>query len=100
MGTVQQVDRGNVRLSCNPPGIARTNLWLRCADRVLLQMARFKAQTFDELYDGVRSLAWGDWIPRDGEFPVVGKSVKSKLSSVPACQSLSLIHISEPTRPY
>lgn len=83
-----EVDRGNVRLSCNLSGIARTNLWLRCADRVLLQMARFKAQTFDELYEGVRSLAWGDWIPRDGEFPVVGKSVKSKLTSVPACQSI------------
>jgi len=64
------------------------NLWLRCADRVLLKIAEFDARTFDELFDGVANFAWESLIPSDGRFTVVGKSVKSALTSVPACQSI------------
>ncbi|MCL2357433.1 MAG: class I SAM-dependent RNA methyltransferase [Defluviitaleaceae bacterium] len=68
--------------------IARANLWLRSADRVLLKMGEFSAVTFDELFEGTRALPWDEWIPRDGKFTVTGKSVRSGLFSVPDVQSI------------
>ena len=67
--------------------IARSNLWLRSADRVLLKMGEFKALEFEELFQQTKAVAWEDIIPADGKFTVTGTSVKSKLHSVPACQS-------------
>ena len=49
---------------------------------------RFKATSFEELFQGTKALPWGDWIPVDGKFTVVGKSVKSTLHSVPDCQAI------------
>ncbi|WP_425756334.1 THUMP domain-containing class I SAM-dependent RNA methyltransferase [Ihubacter sp. rT4E-8] len=68
--------------------IVRSNLWLRSADRVLLKMAEFEAVEFEELFQQTRGLAWEELIPMDGKFTVTGTSVKSKLHSVPACQSI------------
>jgi putative N6-adenine-specific DNA methylase len=82
------VENGSVTFSADETAICRANLWLRTADRVLIQMGKFKATTFDELFEGTKSLPWPDWIPEDATFPVNGKSVKSVLSSVPACQGI------------
>ncbi len=68
--------------------IAKTNLWLRTADRVLVLAAKFPALTFDDLFEGVKALPWSDWMSANARFPVEGRSVNSKLSSVPACQSI------------
>lgn len=68
--------------------IARSNLWLRSADRVLLKMGEFKALEFEDLFQQTKAVAWEDIIPADGKFTVTGTSVKSKLHSVPACQSI------------
>lgn len=68
--------------------IVRSNLWLRSADRVLLKMGEFKAQEFEELFQQTKAIAWEELIPPDGKFTVTGTSVKSKLHSVPACQSI------------
>lgn len=68
--------------------IARCNLHLRCADRVLIKMGEFSATEFEELFQQVKGIAWEEWIPPDGKFTVNGTSVKSKLHSVPACQSI------------
>ncbi|MEA4988419.1 MAG: class I SAM-dependent RNA methyltransferase [Anaerovorax sp.] len=68
--------------------IVKSNLWLRCADRVLLKMGEFKAESFEELFQQTKALPWEEWIPEDGRFTVTGTSVKSKLHSVPACQSI------------
>ena len=68
--------------------IVRSNLWLRCADRVQLKMSEFEAKTFEELYQQTRGIPWENLIPPDGRFPVNGSSVKSTLHSVPACQSI------------
>ena len=82
------MDRGRVGFSGPLNAICRANLWLRCADRVLLTIGEFEARSFDELFDQTTALPWADWIPEDAEFPVIGKSVKSQLSSVPACQGV------------
>ena len=84
----QQVEGGRITFRGDVRAIARTNLWLRTADRVQLRMGEFPARTFDELYDQVRALPWADILPEDACFPVDGKSVKSQLSSVPAVQGV------------
>lgn len=72
----------------NEEAIARSNLWLRCADRVLLKMGEFTAVTFTELFEQTKALPWEEWIPLDGKFVVNGTSVKSKLFSISDCQKI------------
>ncbi len=66
--------------------IAKTNLAIRCADRILIEIADFEAKDFDQLFETTKSLPWNQFIPAYGKFPVKGRSIKSQLSSVPACQ--------------
>lgn len=82
------VENGRITFYAEEKDICRTNLWLRTADRILVKMAEFPARTFEELFEGVKSIPWHEWIPEHGEFPVEGRSRKSLLSSVPACQSI------------
>ncbi|MGZ0172705.1 MAG: THUMP domain-containing class I SAM-dependent RNA methyltransferase [Planctomycetales bacterium] len=79
---------GRVHFSGGLDSIVRANLWLRSADRVVLQMAEFTALDFGELFDRTRDLPWEQWLPRDAEFPVTGRSSKSQLHSVPDCQRI------------
>lgn len=82
------IDNGRVNFTGDYIDICRCNLWLRTSDRVLIKMGEFTALTFDELFEGTKALPWEDWIPEGGEFPVEGRSHKSQLSSVPACQGI------------
>ena len=68
--------------------IARSNLWLRVSDRVLIEMNVFQADDFGVLFDETRATPWERFLPANASFPVRGRSVKSKLSSVPACQRI------------
>ncbi|MED3852951.1 class I SAM-dependent RNA methyltransferase [Priestia megaterium] len=83
-----EVDNGKVIFEGDELAIARCNLWLRTADRIKVQIGQFKARTFDELFEQTKALNWGDYLPVDAQFPVSGKSVKSKLFSVSDCQSI------------
>lgn len=69
--------------------IIKANLWLRCADRVFVVLGQCKAETFAELYDGVRAIDWRHLLPKDAAFTVTGKSALSKLGSVRDVQSIS-----------
>ena len=80
------LDTGQVLFHGERSAICRANLWLRTAGRVLLQIGRFEAADFDQLFERTRSLPWEEILPADAAFPVSGRSRKSKLSSVPACQ--------------
>ncbi|QHE52474.1 class I SAM-dependent RNA methyltransferase [Pontibacillus sp. HMF3514] len=82
------VENGRVRYQTDVSGIPRSNLWLRTADRVRLVVGEFQATTFDELFEQTKALPWENFIPEDGSVPVIGKSVKSTLHSVPDCQSI------------
>jgi len=82
------VENGRVRYQTDVSGIPRSNLWLRTADRVRLVVGEFEATTFDELFEQTKALPWESYIPEDGAVPVIGKSVKSTLYSVPDCQSI------------
>lgn len=82
------VDNGKVIFKGDETAIARANMWLRTADRVKIQVAQFKALTFDELFENTKAIPWENFITEDGEFPVAGKSHKSKLFSVSDCQAI------------
>lgn len=82
------VSDGAVEIEADLKDVPRLNINLRSSDRVLLIVGRFKAFSFDELFEGTKALPWGDIIPEDGHFIITGKSVKSTLYSVPDCQSI------------
>ena len=83
-----KTEDGKVTYMGDERAIVRSNLWLRSADRVLLKMAEFMAEDFEELFQQTKALPWEQLIPIDGRFTVTGTSVKSILHSVPACQSI------------
>lgn len=82
------VTPGRLLFHGDTAAICRTNLWLRAGERVLIQMGSFPATDFGVLFDGTAALPWEQWLPRDAEFPVAGRSHRSQLSSVPACQKI------------
>ncbi|SDH02322.1 putative N6-adenine-specific DNA methylase [Alteribacillus persepolensis] len=82
------VYNGKVEFSAPVSAIARTNLWLRTADRVKLKIGEFKATSFEELFEQTKTLPWESFLPKNAAFPVSGRSVKSKLYSVPDCQAI------------
>ncbi len=74
--------KGDVR------ALVRSNLWLRCADRVYVKMGEFTANTFEELFQQTGKIEWEKWLPESAHFSVTGSSARSVLHSVPACQSI------------
>lgn len=83
------VENGRVTFIGNEEAICKSNLWLRCADRVYLKVGEFTATTFEELFQQVKALPWQNYLPVDANFPVNGKSVKSKLFSLSDIQAIS-----------
>ena len=87
LGYAPRVARpGRIEFAGDASAVCRANLWLRGADRVLVQLAKFPAADFDALFDTARSLPWEEWIAPTAAIPVRGRSHKSRLTSVPACQ--------------
>ncbi len=82
------IENGKVTFSGDEMDIVTCNMWLRTADRVLIQLAEFKALSFEELFQGTKAVEFGDIIPINGFMHVTGKSVKSQLHSVPDVQSI------------
>lgn len=89
LGYKVNVENGRVRFDGDVADIAKTNLWLRTADRIKIVVGKFTAKTFEELFQGVESLNWEDFLPLDAEFPVAGKSQKSTLHNVPSVQAIT-----------
>ena len=79
---------GRVSFSGDFSMLARANLCLRTAERVLILLGEFEARSFAELFDRTRELPFEDFIGRQDAFPVKGHSNKSQLHSVPDCQSI------------
>lgn len=100
MGVECQVENGRARFKGTMEDIAKANLWLRTADRVKIVVGEFDALTFDELFEKVKALPWEDFLPLDANFPVAGRSIKSKLYSVPDCQAITKKAIVDRLRNY
>lgn len=84
-----QVENGRISYVGNEEAICKSNLWLRCADRVYLNLGEFTATTFEELFQQVKAIPWENIMPDDAEFPVNAKSVKSQLFSLSDIQAIS-----------
>lgn len=83
-----QSENGRVTFEGGLEHIARANICLSTAERVLIQLAEFKAVTFEELFQGVKKIPFEEFIGKTEAFPVKGHSINSKLYSVPDCQSI------------
>ena len=86
---ISLVEDGRVTFIGDDEAICRANVFLRTAERVLLKAGSFKAETFEELFQGTRNIPWEDFIPEDGKFWVTkASSIKSKLFSPSDIQSI------------
>ena len=84
-----QVEDGRITFEGDEEAICRANIFLRTTERVLLKVGRFRAVTFEELFQGIKALPWEDFIPADGKFWVKkASSIKSKLFSSSDIQSI------------
>lgn len=86
---IKQVEDGRITFVTDELGIARSNIFLRTAERILLKIGSFRATTFEELFEQTKQLPWEEYIPENGKFWVKKASTaKSKLYSAPDIQSL------------
>ena len=86
---ISSVEDGRVSFWGDAQAICDANVFLRTAERILLKVGAFKAETFEELFDKTKAIPWENYIPKDGKFWVTkAASVKSKLFSPSDIQSI------------
>ena len=85
----RSVSDGRVEFSGDAAAVARANLWLRSADRVLVKLAEFEAVDFGELFDQVVELPWCEWLTEESSFPVRARCVRSQIHSEPDTQAIT-----------
>jgi len=84
--TDTRIEDGRVRFKGDITAICKANLWLRCADRVLVVIGEFHCPDFEQLFERTKEMPWEDWLSADAKFPVYAKSVKSMLTATPTVQ--------------
>ena len=90
-----KAENGKINFKGDEAMIMKANLWIRTADRIYINMGKFRAETFEDLFHGVKAMPWENFVGKNGAFPVSGKSVKSILHSVPDCQKITKKAIAE-----
>ena len=80
---------GKIEINCKLEDIAILNLKLRTAERILLLVDSFKAESFEELFDKVFEIRWWDYLGEEDNFIIQGRSRKSKLFSISDCQRIT-----------
>ena len=87
---ISKVEDGRITFLGDAEAICRANIFLRTAERVLIQVGRFKATTFEELFQGIKAIPWEEYVPEDGKFWVKkASSINSKLFSPSDIQSIA-----------
>ena len=71
---IVKTEDGRVTYKTDEYGIAKANMWLRCAERVHLKIAEFEAKSFDELFEGTKRINWAKYIPYGAQFPITKAS--------------------------
>ena len=79
---------GRVTFLGDEEAVTLSNVFLRFAERVYIKVGSFRAESFEELFEGTRALPWSNFIGKNDAFPVKGHSIKSKLFSIPDCQAI------------
>jgi putative N6-adenine-specific DNA methylase len=85
---IRVLPTGGVRFDGDGAQGFNANLWLRTADRVLLQVGAFEARSFEALFEGVKALDWPALLPKDAAFPVRAHCARSQLMSPRDCQTI------------
>lgn len=86
---IEQVEDGKVTFIGDEEAICRANVFLRTTERILLKIGKFKATTFDELFENIKKIEWENYLPKDAKFWVAkATSIKSKLFSPSDIQSI------------
>lgn len=83
-----RAENGRVFFDYSEEALVTSNIICRYGERILINLKTFKAESFEELFQGVKSIPWQDFIGKNDAFPVKGRVLDSKLSSVPTCQSI------------
>lgn len=84
---IETID-GRVTFEGTESDIARANINLRLAEHIFIKLGEFNAYSFNDLFEGTKALPWENFISKSDAFPVKGHAIKSKLYSVPDCQSI------------
>ncbi|MGN0373904.1 MAG: THUMP domain-containing protein, partial [Butyrivibrio sp.] len=86
---IEEVSDGRVTFTGDAEGICRSNIFIRTAERVLLSVGKFRAVTYDELFESVKACPWEEFIPANGRFWVTkANTVNSRLYSPSDIQSI------------
>ncbi|MBR2121862.1 MAG: class I SAM-dependent RNA methyltransferase [Lachnospiraceae bacterium] len=86
---ITSVDNGRVTFAGDAEAVARANIGLRSAERILLKAGEFKAASFDDLFEGTKAIPWADYLPADARFWVTkAASVRTRLFSPSDIQSI------------
>lgn len=86
---VTLVEDGRITFIGDEEAVCRANIFLRTAERILIKAGSFRAETFEELFQGTKNIPWENFIPENGKFWVTkAASVKSKLFSPSDIQSI------------
>lgn len=80
---------GRIEFDGTYKDVMRANVFLRTANRVRIVLGAFKAETFDELFDGIYAMRWQDILAKDAKIVVDAKSQKSKLFALRSVQSIA-----------
>jgi len=81
MQDVKVLDVGGATFEGTYADAFKANLWLRTCDRIMRVMAQFEARTYEELFQGIKKIAWENMLPEDARFPIRAKCVRSTLMS-------------------
>lgn len=86
---IVEVEDGRVTFAGDAQALCRANIFLRTAERVLIRVGSFHAESFEELFQGTKAIPWEDYIPKNGKFWVAkAASIKSKVFSPSDIQSV------------
>ena len=87
---ITKVEDGRVTFQGDWEAVIRANLCVRTGERILVKLGEFHAEEFEDLFQGIKSIPWEEYIPKDGKFWVTkATSIKSKLFAVPTIQSIA-----------
>ena len=86
---IESVEDGKVTFLGDAEAVCRANVFLRTAGRIMIRVGKFRAETFEELFQGTKDIPWENYIPENGKFWVAkATSIKSKLFSGSDIQSI------------
>ena len=89
MKDVRVMDVGGAMFEGDFADAFKASLWLRTCDRIMLVMSQFEARSYEELFQGVKAIAWEKLLPEDAAFPIRAKCVKSQLMSPSDVQKIA-----------